>query len=115
MTVEMDIFSGRPNPTWELTPGQQEEFRKRVAGLPRQSTPARMFDGLGYRGLILRNPAAPGESYRVGFGWVAQGQTDAESTSIDEGRAVEKWLLSTGKGKIDERLLASTGLELTAR
>ena len=111
MTVELDVFSGQPNPRWELTPEQLREFRTRVAALPHPPSPARMFDGLGYRGLILRDPATVSESFRVGFGWVVYRQGDAESTSVDEGRGVEKWLLSTAKGKVDDRLLASVRLD----
>jgi hypothetical protein len=29
----------------------------------------------------------------------------------DQGRMLEQWLLSTGKGKIDDRLLAATNLD----
>jgi hypothetical protein len=111
MTVEFDVFSGQPNPRWELTPEQLREFRRRVAALPQPPSPARMFDGLGYRGLSLGDPASPDESFRVGFGWVVHRQGSGESTYVDEGRGVEKWLLSTAKGKVDDRLLASIGLK----
>jgi hypothetical protein len=111
MTVELDVFSGQPNPRWELTPEQSREFRKRVAALPHPPSPPRMFDGLGYRGLVLHDPAARSESFRVGFGWVVHQQGDAASNFVDQGRGLEKWLLSTAKGKIDDRLLASVGLE----
>jgi len=105
MIVEMDIFSGRPNPSWELAPEQMQELQQKVSALRWQNVPARVFDGLGYRGLIVRYPDDPASFLKVGFGLVLRSD-DRVTTAYDEGRAFERWLLATGKGKIDERLLA---------
>ena len=50
-TVTLDIFSGRPNPAWELTEPQ-------IAALAELSAAARPVqpqesDGLGYRGFVV--------------------------------------------------------------
>jgi len=103
MIVELDIFSGQPNPTWELSAEQQRELERRVTALVRQKVPARIFDGLGYRGMIVRERGNPNPSLRVGSGSLVRGDTVYE----DPGRAFEAWLVGTGKGKIDERLIGA--------
>ena len=51
--VELDIFSGMPNPTWTLTNAEADNFVKQLAALPRTS--ARELSGnLGYRGFIVQ-------------------------------------------------------------
>jgi hypothetical protein len=106
MIVEMDIFSGRPNPTWKLTPEQTQELQLKVSDLRRQIVPPRVFDGLGYRGLIVRDSDDPASFLKVGFGVIFHTHGGTEIAYEDEGHAFEKWLLTTGKGKIDDRLLA---------
>ena len=103
MIVELDIFSGQPNPTWELSAEQQRELERRVTALVRQKVPARVFDGLGYRGLIVRDPGDAKSSFRVGSGCVVRGETAYD----DPGHTLEEWLVRTGKGKIDERLIGA--------
>jgi len=107
MIVEMDIFSGRPNPTWELSPQQTIELQQRVSALHQQVPPSRVFDGLGYRGLIVRDPSDPGSFLKVGFSRILYMKDGVESMYDDEGRALEKWLVGTGHGKIDDRLIAA--------
>ena len=52
MQVEIDLFSGRPNPTWELTAAEVSELKARLATLPTGS-PVAMPEVLGYRGLHI--------------------------------------------------------------
>lgn len=59
MMVEMDVFSGRPNPTWSLSEEQVVELLKAFHDLP----PADKFSqetGLGYRGFLILNPDRAG-------------------------------------------------------
>ena len=50
MLVELDIFSGRPNPRWELDEQSRDELERLQAGLdPANERPAEP-PGLGYRG-----------------------------------------------------------------
>jgi hypothetical protein len=55
MMVQLDIYSGRPNPTWTLSPAQTEEIGRMLVGLPRAAG-APPEPGLGYRGFLLTNP-----------------------------------------------------------
>jgi hypothetical protein len=54
LSVEADLFSGRPNPTWQLAPNDIQALQDGLASLPLRGIPATTFDGLGYRGFIVR-------------------------------------------------------------
>ncbi|MEI7645308.1 MAG: hypothetical protein WCJ55_13605 [Chloroflexales bacterium] len=54
LSVEADLFSGRPNPTWQLAPNDIQALQDDLAPLPLRAIPATTFDGLGYRGFIVR-------------------------------------------------------------
>ncbi|MGO1053223.1 hypothetical protein [Crossiella sp. CA198] len=57
LEVELDIFSGMPNPTWRLTDTQERELIERVTAYPDQLSPVATEDeqfSLGYRGLLVR-------------------------------------------------------------
>lgn len=107
MVVELDIFSGQPNPRWELSREQAQGLHEKLLLLHAYSGPTHMNDGLGYRGLIIHDLDDQHSNIRVGFGWIVR----SGSVYKDEDRALERWLLSTGKGKIDDRLLAAPGLD----
>src|SRR5260370_38096259 len=57
LEVELDIFSGMPNPTWVLSKRQETTLYERLNADPNQLSPltakGKRF-GLGYRGLIVR-------------------------------------------------------------
>jgi hypothetical protein len=53
MEIELDVFSGRPNPTWTASPDRAASFSRGLSSLP--NAPARPEpDRLGYRGFIIR-------------------------------------------------------------
>ena len=51
--VELDIFSGRPNPTWQLSDADAKELAAHLLELSREA-PVEHSSGLGFRGFILR-------------------------------------------------------------
>jgi hypothetical protein len=59
-TVELDAFSGRPNPTWTLADAERTELKRRLAALPRAPVDAVPDVGLGYRGFRITIPAEGG-------------------------------------------------------
>ncbi len=67
----LDIFSGRPNPTWTLTPEATAELRQRLATLS------------------ARLSAAPPSA-----------RPRLSANYADAGRQLERWLLNTAQGKI---------------
>lgn len=104
-TVEVDLYSGRPNPAWSLTPEETARLVERIDGMA-PADEAEPPGRLGYRGLRFRLSAggretASGESFdeHVRF---------RDSAGVrhlaDPGREVERWLLETGRGKIEPQV-----------
>ena len=52
--VELDIFSGRPNPRWVLNPEEEKEFLVRLSDGSVPIAPLNAVGDLGYRGFIVR-------------------------------------------------------------
>lgn len=107
MRVECDVYSGRPNPHWELSAEQAEEFLQKLRALPHGERDAALLDGLGYRGLIVTGdelkPAGDDE-ITISNGLVVGRQGSVSRPLRDEERALERWLLETGKGKLEADL-----------
>lgn len=53
ITVELDIFSGNPNPVWTLTKQEEKELIDRVIAEPYLTAPPKVAGGLGYRGYTI--------------------------------------------------------------
>jgi hypothetical protein len=92
--VEVDIFSGMPNPTWVLTDADADAFLSNFARLRRTEAKARSGK-LGYRGLIVRIQAqGPSKEIHIHDG-VAE-LSDEDAFFLDQNRSLERWLLGTG-------------------
>jgi hypothetical protein len=48
--VELDLFSGRPNPTWDLDHRSAQQLQQLIESLPPTHLPPPEPPGLGYRG-----------------------------------------------------------------
>jgi hypothetical protein len=96
MRVELDIFSGRPNPVWVLDTAQEAEIRGRIARLKPSSAKVSV-PGLGYRGFIVHDVG----EMRFYRGQVLPG-LDADTARWGAtDRELERWLLETGRGVIE--------------
>lgn len=111
MQVELDVFSGRPNPVWELSVQESREFIHRFQALPPQENVdinnVSIAEGLGYRGMIitrLEHPLAEYNEVFVSNGIVVANYNDRSKQWIDKNREFEKWLLQTGRESLDEAL-----------
>src|SRR5580704_19686200 len=98
--VWLNIFSGRPNPSWELTDEQTGALLEQISRMTEFTTskPPGVLGGLGYRGfLVERSGAAPEGplSLYIHEGIVDRGQT--EVNTVDEDQAVERSLLESGR------------------
>lgn len=63
--VELDIFSGRPNPRWTLSPAEAASLTQQILDGVTPVVPADVTDGrLGYRGYLVR--ATGSETRRLG-------------------------------------------------
>ena len=112
--VELDIFSGRVNPTWHLSTDESTEFLKLFRALP-PAPEGTIRDGLGYRSInvtVLGGTVAGFDSVRCSAGIVVAQRAGSGQKFIDRDRALERWLLRTSEGRIDEEIRAAIDHEL---
>jgi len=87
MRVELDVFSGRPNPSWELSAEEAGELARRLEDLrPVDRAPAE--PGLGYRGFVV---SMPGREIRVYQGVLTITEDGSTRRYADVNR-IEGWL-----------------------
>ena len=95
--VELDIFSGNPNPVWILSEADGVLFLKKLAMLP-QASAKELHDDLGYRGFIVEvTNETEGCLVRVQNGTIQLSQNDTNVYYRDQNRHLERWLLNSGK------------------
>jgi len=102
----LDVYSGRENPHWNLTSGEEETFLKSFQALSR--TDAEFTSpGLGYRGFIVEGTGLEGYDQVSVFRGVVLAQAGESSSRFeDKGRLLERWLLGTGKESLEGELYA---------
>jgi hypothetical protein len=103
--VELDIFSGAPNPGWSLAAAEADAFMAQLAALPRVAP--RPFPGqLGYRGFVVQcRQGTKAWPVRVHNGLVQVSRDGADTYTGDEQRRLERWLLNTGRPYLKADLL----------
>jgi len=109
MEAELDAFSGRPNPRWQLTEEDAEKVRQLLSRLPAQTDKAEEPPGLGYRGIVLHmddGPSGP-TSVRVYRGSVVIHDSAGERLFRDRDRTLERLLLTTAERTVDRGLIES--------
>lgn len=104
--VHLDVYSGRENPEWSLSPAQTEDLMRRFKELPVVADGPVPFDGLGYRSVSAELDG--GSEIVANRGLVVRG---AEKR-LDAGRAFESWLVATGEGHAADALLARVRQEI---
>lgn len=109
MRIELDVFSGRPNPGWMLTEAEAAELEAMMASLPVAVAPPPPFDGLGYRGIVARKPADRGWSLVAFRDTVRIRTLEGSEVRSDPEARVERWLLGTAGDAVDPDLLARLG------
>jgi hypothetical protein len=89
--IELDIFSGRPNPAWELRGEKARALLQMLAGNQRSGLRRRpcVAPDLGYRGVVLKIQSQ--SDWRV-FGGCAQWD---DKTFDDPARQTETYLLKS--------------------
>jgi len=111
--VELDIFSGRPNPTWELSTADTATLTEMIGSLP-SSPPADLPTPLGYRGFLMTlDEPESGSVTRIR---ACQGIVEYQGREIkyytDPGKQVERWLMGTARPYIDSQLYDSLLVEI---
>ena len=96
MVVTLGIYSGRPDPSWTLTPSEAAGLEAVLAPL-RVVTDAPPAGGLGYRGYTITTPART----LVAFGGAiaAPGQ-GPRAMKLDPTLSVERYLLETSRSRV---------------
>ena len=113
--VEIDVYSGMPNPAWELTSDETASLVKQLAELPTTSRVA-MSGRLGYRGFIVSLQQGTQQRWiRVHGGIVQINKEPASSYAQDAQRRLERWLLGTGMTHLNEDLRAMAASDLAER
>jgi hypothetical protein len=96
--VTLDVFSGRPNPSWQLSAGDEQELTRRLQGLPPREAVSSEGD-LGYRGFRIAAPAPGAASPReivVSKGTVTI-RDNAGIRHYVDANGVEAWLLDQAR------------------
>lgn len=111
--VELDIFSGRPNPTWALSSEETQTLFQQMSALPHAEA-THIPDTLGYRGFVVTFTAAIegqwGACHTITTARVYR-QTielyDGNSLRyyIDKDRAIEQSLLASAQPHLSNDLL----------
>jgi hypothetical protein len=92
--VELDIFSGRPNPRWTLDGREEAEFTERILdGSVPMVAPSDTDGYLGYRGFVITATGATGQTLAARGLPTSFRVRDGLGQSIDLG--AESWLLYT--------------------
>ena len=98
VTVEVDMFSGRPNPAWRMSPRQSQAAIKMLNRLPR-TTAGSLNEGLGYRGTVIRVRSS---AWRIFRGRAYESKSGRWKT--DDHRKLERFAIATGKSNLDPAL-----------
>jgi hypothetical protein len=101
--IEIDLFSGRPNPAWDATTGEATRVRAAVDALCPRIGPAPEPPGLGYRGFRVTEPGWVAEVYGTA---VTVTEHAGRSVRHDPNRDVERLLLALSHEHLDPALLA---------
>lgn len=100
--VELDIYSGRVNPSWLLTELETNELQTLLSQLQR-TRPIEFAGSLGYRGFFvdLLDPKSRKMLQLKVFKSIIEIQTDGSPQFFtDANREVEHWLLKSGESHL---------------
>lgn len=86
--VELDVFSGRPNPRWELGPRDAARLRAMHRELTRSGIQLPGPPALGYRGMVYE---IDGRRWRA-WGGALHG---SDGVWLDTQRGIERFLVGT--------------------
>jgi hypothetical protein len=99
--VEVDAFSGLPNPAWTLSPEDGDRLRERLALLQPSVSQEKLPDGLGYRGVRVVGLDDYGEI--VACSGIVQGARHGKTIRwSDKDRKLERFLLETANRYLED-------------
>jgi hypothetical protein len=103
--VELNIYSGREDPTWMLTLPEVSNLKNMISKLDQTEEICKCHDNLGYRGFTVQTPTASSDyvqTIRACHGQVIVEDSIGEEPIrtvyyLDPQRQIELWLLTTAK------------------
>jgi hypothetical protein len=107
--VELDIFSGVPNPTWMFTLTEASDLKSMISRLDQTGEMGQCPENLGYRGFIVRTTAASTisvQTIRACHGLIEVVDSTETVYYLDPQRQIELWLLTTAKPPLADDLAA---------
>jgi hypothetical protein len=97
--IVVDIFSGRPNPTWYLSDSRASELYFRIENMPLTEQVFSENESLGYRGLLV---SSLDKTIRIFGGVIQVTRYEGDETVTiyyeDTQHQIEKFILATGEG-----------------
>jgi hypothetical protein len=116
LIVRMNIFSGFPDPVWELTGRQAEEWIERQSSLRdvTMAKPPGVLRGLGYRGFEVRS-IEDGDASPLHLHGGVLDSVDFGPNVVDGRRELERWLLHTAPKTIPGDLIEEAQRDLELR
>jgi hypothetical protein len=114
VTVSLGIYSGRPDPSWELSEAQAVAVVDAINALPTTTgTPPQ--GGLGYHGFtVVMHRAGHADETLVAYrATVAPAGTAPRAYRADPGRTVERLLLDTGRSRLTPMEISVVESDLT--
>ena len=98
MQVTLDVFSGRPNPSWILSADEAQELARRLHGLPSAVQLPREGD-LGYRGFrIVTTPQRSKLPTEIAVGQnLVTVRDDSGTRHYTDANGIELWLLEQAR------------------
>lgn len=122
LEIELDVFSGMPNPRWLLSSGEEQELTERVSAGADQVSPAVTDDeqfSLGYRGLLVRRVKPDGGPWDSAVSLDADGRTWPDEFRVGSRPAahdsIADWLLQTSGAARKRSRVTDELRELAAR
>ena len=112
VAVELDIFSGNPNPTWTLSSSDAALFLQKTAALPRVP-PRRRSTNLGYRFFIVRVMQGKETSVRLVQNGIVELSRGGTTLFGRDHRSLERGLLQSGRPVLKNDLASLVERELT--
>lgn len=112
--VTLHIYSGRPDPTWELSDEQAREFIERVGKIEKR-VPAESLErygGLGYSGFTIDSVGEKALGEKVGIYKGSINLAHSDFNLSDDNLELEQWILSTADKNLSEDIKVYVNQEL---
>jgi hypothetical protein len=109
LEIEIDLFSGRPNPIFALDDVKEAELRNLLSRLGSEPVRSRADAGLGYRGFLIRQTFDNRIAEITVFDGVVEiPDVDGTARSFADNRGViENWLIDRAIAHIEDSSIKS--------